>query len=166
MDFSLSSKFLLPYLPFSISLWSEVLDTTQLPTRLWLVPALIRGERNGTWLPLLCGWSFPLPGWCWRLRMVSGSKGSPFFTPAWISQAVIVPGGPGKVISHWSHDAHCFKKHLIYRSSGDPFLSHVEQRNGLVFLFEERVRLSCHGMVSADFRLHFECWSFPFKAWN
>lgn len=63
------------------------------PSRsLWLVAALMRGDRNGTW-PLLCGWSFPLPWWCWRLRRACGSEVSPFFTPAWISQTVIAPGG-------------------------------------------------------------------------
>lgn len=63
------------------------------PPSLWKVTALMRGDRNGTWLLLLGGWSFPLPQWWRRLRLVLRSEVAPFFTPACICQAVIAPGG-------------------------------------------------------------------------
>lgn len=58
----------------------------------WLVATLIRGDRNGTWPLLLCGWSFPLPRGCWRLGRACRSEVCPFLTPAQISQTVIAPG--------------------------------------------------------------------------
>lgn len=91
-DWSLCIIFVLRFKCFSYYFFSRAGYHSQ-SCCLWLVAALMRGDRNGTCPLLLHGWSFPLPWWCWRLKRACGSEVSPFFTPAWISQTVIAPGG-------------------------------------------------------------------------
>ena len=120
------------------------------PLCLWLVAALMRGDRNEKWPLQLRGWSCPLPRRCWRLTRACRSEvpPPPFFTSAGISQTVIAPmgrprpkGGEGEGRSHWSSDA---LPPVFHRSSGASFSCYAEGRasvclgNGLVFLFEEK----------------------------
>lgn len=128
--------------------------------RLWKVAALMRGDRNGTWLLLLCGWSFPLPQRWGRLRLVLRSEVAPFFTPACICQAVIAPGedsfqsrGRRLLTSHMMLSLFFWAQHA---EEGSSLFCPMPMRE-LLFVLEtdecfhvKAGRLRCHGAASAD----------------
>ena len=142
------------------------------PLCLWLVAALTRGDRNETWPLLLRGWSFPLPWRCWRLTRACRSRVSPPpFTPAWISQTLIAPGG-GPVqkevkekVDLTDHLTHCplfsteAAEPIFLLCWGEGFCLFGKRIN--VFYLRKRVRMSCHGVASACIRHCFGSWAVP-----
>lgn len=136
------------------------------PLCLWMVPALMRGDRSETWLLLLCGWSFPFPWRWWRLRLVLRSEVAPFFTPAWICQAVIAPGRVSfqrKEISYQSYDAMTGFLSSVHRRGEFTFLSCADER---VVCFRNGWVFSCEGWLDFGAMTSVDCLETEILIWK